>query len=181
MNLLGFIELAALVIGVIAAIAGEFFGLHKGLHLGVFLIGAAFALGGLESLGTRRMCFRLSEDAGEAYAGTPAVAVGIVVLMIGAAAIAAAYLLSDGLFHSALARLSRRPAPALAAGGVLLACAGLFFMTAMGIVGRLFGALLLLAGIAGVALGAWEWTDPAAFDEFARKVLAAVASRGGGR
>jgi hypothetical protein len=178
--LLGFLEFGALLVGVLAVVAGEFFGLPKGMHLGVFLIGAAFAVGGLESLGTRRMCFRLSEGAGEDYAGTPAIVVGIAALMVGAGVIAGAYLLSDGLWHSTVAHLQRRPGAALAAAGVLAGCAGAFLMmnpsgrigTAWTLLVRaprwLLGLALLLAGVAGVGLGAWEWLQPAAFDDFAR-------------
>jgi hypothetical protein len=170
MPLLGFLEFTALAIGILAVIAGEFFGLAKGLYLGVFLIGAAFALGGLESLYTRRMCFRLSDGAGDTYAGTPAIAVGISALMIGAGIIAAAYLLSDGLWHSTVAYLQRRPAALLAGGGVLLALAGIFFMAQGRVLRGLLGFLLLLAGVGAAGLGALEWLEPAAFDELARKL-----------
>ncbi|HZM33740.1 MAG TPA: hypothetical protein VFC18_04530 [Burkholderiales bacterium] len=182
MPLLGFLEFGALVVGVLAVVAGEFFGLPKGMHLGVFLIGAAFAVGGLESLGTQRMCFRLSEGAGEAYAGPPAIVVGIAALMIGAGVIAGAYLLSDGLWHSTVAYLQRRPAAALAAGGVLAGCVGLFLMmnpsgrvgTAWTLLVRvprwLLGLALVLAALASISLGAWEWLQPAAFDDFARRL-----------
>jgi hypothetical protein len=64
-RLITFIEYAAVVIGVIGMIAGQFFALPKGFHLGVFMTGAGIALGGLEGIVTRRMCFRPSEDAYE--------------------------------------------------------------------------------------------------------------------
>ncbi len=77
MRLLALIEYAAVVIGIIGMIAGRFFALHKGFEFGVFMAGAGIALGGIEALATRRMCFRPSEDAYEAYAGAPAVIVGL--------------------------------------------------------------------------------------------------------
>lgn len=98
MRLVAFIEYAAVIIGVSAMIAGQFFALPKGFHLGVFMTGAGIALGGLEAVVTRRMCFRFAEDAYEAHAGASAMIVGLV----GAGLIAAAYLLADGLWHTAV-------------------------------------------------------------------------------
>ncbi len=178
MRLIALIEYAAVVVGIIAMIAGQFFALPKGFYLGVFLIGAGLALGGLESLATRRMCFRPSEDAYEAYAGAPAVIVGLMVLLVGAGVVASAYLLADGQWHSSVAYLTRRPAPLLAAGGLLLIGIGVLMMlnpqgrrgwawTLLVRVPRgLLGAIVVLAGLACIALGVWEWLDPLAYDRF---------------
>jgi hypothetical protein len=177
-RLIAFIEYAAVVVGLIGAIAGQFFALPKGVYLGVFLIGAGFALGGLESLATRRMCFRPAEDAYEAYAGAPALIVGLMVLLVGAATIAAAYLLADGQWHSTLNYLTRRPAPLLAAGGLLLVGSGVLMMLnpqgrrglAWTLLVRaprgLLGLILVVGGLAGIGLGIWEWFDPIAYDRF---------------
>jgi hypothetical protein len=179
-RLIAFIEYAAVIIGVIAMIAGRFFGLAKGFHLGVFMTGAGIALGGLEALLTRRMCFRPSDDAYEAYAGAPAVIVGAMALLVGAGLIAAAYLLGDGQWHTTLNYLTRRPAVALIAAGLLLIGIGALMMlnpqgrtdTAWTLLVRvprsLAGFVLVLAGLTGIGLGVWEWLDPAAFDRFAR-------------
>jgi hypothetical protein len=177
-RLIAFVEYAAIVAGVLAVLAGRFFDLPKGFHLGVFLIGAGIALGGAEALFTRRMAFRSSEDAYEAYAGAPALILGIMALLVGAAIIGAAYLLADGTWHAMVNRLVRRPAPVLAFAGVLVIGAGILMMlnpqgrsglawTLLLYVPRvLLGIVVVAAGLAGIGLGAWEWLDPQAFDRF---------------
>jgi len=177
-RLLAFFEFTAVIIGIIAVIAGEFFAIPKGTHLGVFLVGAGIALGGLESLATRRMCFRASEEAYEDYAGAPAMIVGLMALMIGTGVIAAAYLLDDGLWISTVHYLTRRPAPVLIAAGLLLIGLGALMMlnprgrrslawTLLVRVPRsLLGFILFVGGLAGIGLGAWGWLEPAAFDRF---------------
>lgn len=113
MRLIGFVEYAAIVMGVIGIVAGQFFYLPKGFHLGVFLIGAGVALGGLEALASRRMPFRLSEDGGESLAGFPALIVGLLALAVGAGFIASAYLLAEGQWHATVHRLERLAAELL--------------------------------------------------------------------
>jgi hypothetical protein len=181
-RLIAFIEYAAVIIGVIAVIAGQFFALPKGLHLGVFLIGAGIALGGIEAIATRRMCFRASEDAYEAYAGAPAMIVGMMALLVGAGVIATAYLLADGLWHTTVNYLARPPAPALHAAGLLLIGIGaLMMLNPQGRRGlawtllvhlpmSLAGFILVAGGLAGIGLGVWEWLEPLAFDGFVRKL-----------
>lgn len=92
MRLTGFIEVAAIAIGIAGVVAGQYFGLPKGVHLGVFLIGAGIALGGLEAIATRRM---------------PAVIIGLLALAVGAAFVASAYLLAEGQWHATVHRLER--------------------------------------------------------------------------
>lgn len=182
MRLIAFIEYAAVIIGVIAVIAGQFFALPKGVHLGVFLVGAGVALGGVEAMATRRMCFRASEDAYEAYAGAPAMMVGMMALLVGAAVIATAYLLADGLWHTTVNHLARRPAPVLIATGFLLIGIGTLMMLnpqgRRGMAWTLFvhlpmslaGFMLLAGGLTGIGLGVWEWLEPVAFDRFVRQL-----------
>jgi len=181
-RLIAFTEYAALIIGVIALIAGQFFELPKGVHLGVFLIGAGILLGGLESIVTLQMGFRLSEDAYEDYAGAPALIVGVMASLVGVGLIAAAYLLAEEQWYAAANYLTRRPAPVLAAAGVLLGGAGLLMMlnpqgrtgwawTLLVRIPRgLLGFAVLAAGLAGIGLGAWEWLEPLAFDTFVGKL-----------
>jgi len=178
MRLLALLEYAAVVIGIIAVIAGQYFGLPKGVHLGLATIGAGIALGGLEGLFTRSMPFRASDDAHEAYAGAPAMIVGLMGLLIGAALIGSAYLLSDGQWHATLQYLKARPAPFLIVAGVFLAAVGtlmmlnpqgrrgLAWLLLLYIPRSLIGLALVLAALAAIGLGAWERLDPAAFDRF---------------
>lgn len=182
MRFLAFIEFTAVIIGIIAVIAGQFFALPKGFHLGIFLIGAGIALGGFESVWTRRMCFRTSEEQYEAYAGTPAMIVGLMALLIGTGLIATAYLLTDGLWYSTVHYLTRRPAPVLVAAGLLAMGVGtLMMLNPRGRVGRawtllvrvprsLLGFILFVGGLSGIGLGVWEWLQPNAFDRFSRNV-----------
>jgi hypothetical protein len=181
-RLLAFIEFAAVIIGIIAVIAGQYFALPKGFHLGVFLVGAGIALGGLESVVTRRMCFRASEDGYEAYAGAPSLIVGLMALLVGAGVIAAAYLLADGRWHASVHYLTQRPALLLIAAGLLLIGFGALLMlnpqgrrglawTLLVRVPRsLLGFVLVIAGLAAIGLGAWSWLAPPAYDHFVRNL-----------
>jgi hypothetical protein len=177
-RLIAFVEYAAVIVGILAVVAGRFFALANGVHLGIFLIGVGIALGGAEAVVTRRMAFRSSEDAYEAYAGAPALIVGIMALLIGTAIVGAAYLLSDGTWHSTVSYLTRRPAPVLVFIGVLVVGVGILLMlnpqgrsgiawTLLLYVPRvLVGIVLVAAGLGGIGLAAWEWLDPRAFDRF---------------
>jgi hypothetical protein len=181
-RLIAFIEYAAVIIGVIAMIAGQFFALPKGFHLGVFMTGAGIALGGIEAIVTRRMCFRPSEDAYEAYAGVPAMIVGVMALLVGTGVIATAYLLSNGLWHTTVNYLMRRPALVLAAVGLLLigigalmmlnprGRRGLIWTLLVHVPTSLVGLVLVVGGLTGIGLGVWEWLEPQAFDGFVRKL-----------
>jgi hypothetical protein len=174
MRLLAFLQFTMVVVGIIGVVAGQFFALPKGVYFGVFLIGAGIALGGLESLITRRICFRTAEERFEDYEGTPAVIVGLMALLIGSAIVFSAQLLNDGLWISTLQRLLRRPGPLLIAGGILAMCLGTLMMlnptgrrgvawTLLVRVPRsVLGLLIALAGFASIALGVWEWFEPLA-------------------
>jgi hypothetical protein len=177
-RLLALIEYGAVAIGIAAVVAGQFFVLAKGVQLGVFLAGAGFAFAGLCGVFTRRLPFRTADDALESYAGLPALIVGLIALAVGAAAIASAYLLDMGQWHSTVSYLERRPAPLLAAGGLFLIAIGvLLLLNPQGhhswtwrmlvyAPRATLGILALAAGIAGLGLGGWEWQDPEAFDAF---------------
>jgi len=128
MRFFAFLEYTAVIVGVIGMIASKFFYLPKGFDLGLFLVGAGFALAGLESLFTQRMSFRFASHAGEGYAGAPALIWAGMALLIGAAFIASAYLMEEGLWRTTVNGLMRRPAPLLAAGGLIAAGAGALLM-----------------------------------------------------
>lgn len=178
MRLLTFLEFSALFAGGAGMIAGRLFTQPQAFHFGLFLIGAALALGGLESIFARRMSFRTSSEAAEAYAGAPAIAWGLMVLVLGAAAIAAAYLMEQGAWRSMLRHLLRRPGLALGGLGLVLTCAGIMLIStarewrgsswaARG-AKAIIGLALALGGVASIALGAWEWFEPRAFERFIR-------------
>lgn len=189
MRLIAFIEYAAVVAGILAMLAGKFFALFDGFHLGVFLVGAGIALGGLEGVVTRRMAFRSSEDAYEAYAGPPALIVGMMALLVGAAIIGSAYLLNDATWHATLRHLAQRPAPVLGFAGLLLLGIGvLMLLNPHGRTGwawtllvygprALVGIVLAAAGLAAIALGVWEWLEPQAFDRLVREAQRVVRWR----
>lgn len=180
MRLFAFLQYAAIVIGSVGMLAGQFFGIAKGFNLGVFVAGLGFALAGIDALVTRRMCFRPSDDVYESYAGIPAVIVGLMVLVVGAAMIGAAYLLDNEQWQSTLNYLMRRPAPLLAVGGLFLVGFGILMM--LNPQGRsswvwrilvyfpraLAGLVVVAAGIAVIGLGAWEWLEPQGYSAFVK-------------
>jgi hypothetical protein len=180
MRLVALLQYIAVVLGSVGMIAGQYFGHAKGFNLGVFVAGAGFAVGGIDSLVTRRMVFRPSDEAYENYAGTPAVIVGLMVLVIGAGMIGAAYLLDNEQWHSTLNYLMRRPAPLLATGGLFLVGLGVLMM--LNPQGRsswvwrilvyfprsLIGLVVIAAGLAVIGLGVWEWFDTQAAHAFIR-------------
>ncbi len=178
MRLISSLTYVGLVIGSIGMIAGQLFSLPKGFNLGVFVAGAGFALGGIDALVTRRMPFRPSDDVYENYAGTPALIVGMMVLVVGAAMIASAYLLDNDQWHSTANYLMRRPAPLLAVGGLYLMGIGVLMM--LNPQGRsswawrilvyfprsLLGLVVIAAGLAVIGLGVWEWLEPQGYRAF---------------
>ena len=178
MRLLALMEYGAVVIGIAAVIAGQFFVLAKGVQLGVFLAGAGFAFAGLCGVFTRRMPFRTSNDGLESYAGLPALIISLMALTVGVAAIASAYLLDMGQWHATVSYLSRRPAPLLALGGLFLIGIGILMVLnpegqhtwtwrlLVYVPRATVGVLALAAGIASLGLGGWEWREPEAFDAF---------------
>ena len=180
MRLLTFLEYCAIVVGIIAMAAAKLFAIPKGFHLGLFLVGAGIALGGLESLATRRMSFRTASDAGANYAGAPAVIWGLMALLVGAAVIASAYLMDAGLWRSTVSYLTRRPGPVMAGLGLVVAGAGALLMfdrsgrrglwrtLLVRVPKTIVGLVLVVVGLAAVGLGVWEWLNPKAFDRVAR-------------
>lgn len=178
MRLLSFLVYAALLIGSIGMVAGQFFGLAKFFNLGILVAGVGFALAGLDALASRRMVFRPSDDVYENYAGAPAVIVGLMVLAIGGAMIGAAYLLDNEQWLSMLHYLTRRPAPVIAAGGLFLI--GFGVLMTLNPQGRsswvwrilvyfprsLLGVAIVAGGLAVIGLGVWEYLDTKAAHAF---------------
>jgi len=189
MLILSFLEYSAIVIGVIAVASGKAFGLLKAYHLGIFLIGAGISLGGLESVFSRQVRFPPFFDRRDSYAGAPALIWGLMVLVVGMAVIAMAYLQAEGLWGTVLANLKRRPAAAMIVLGLLAAGAGALLVfnphgwrgvwwTLLVRLPRMTVGLILLAGgLAAAGLGVWEWFEPQAFDHFFRSAWTRFDSR----
>ncbi|MCW5603189.1 MAG: hypothetical protein KIT18_01365 [Burkholderiales bacterium] len=184
MRILTFLEYSAVLIGVIAMIAGGFFDIRDGLHLGIFLVGAGIALGGLESLATQRPGFALSERSRDVYLGLPSLVWGVMLLLAGTTVIWLAYVLNAGQWHVTVDALMRRPGPLLAGAGLFAICTGILFtLNPRGRRGAwwtllvrmpkaLFGFALVISGLAAVGLGAWEWLEPAAYAQFSKNLQA---------
>lgn len=185
MRFFGFLEYAFVIVGAIGMAAAQYFYLPKGFHLGLFMVGAGFALGGLESLATRRMSFRMATHGGEGYDGAPAVIWGMLTLAIGAALIASAYLMEEGLWRATVASIARRPGLAITAAGVLAIAAGALLMFYRGPRGAwrtllirvpktFVGLVLIVAGAVAVVLGVIEWIDPQSYARIVRRGSDAV-------
>ena len=177
MRIAGFIEYAALVVGGVGMLASHTFDQPRGFQLSLCVVGTGIVLGGLESVFTGRSGFRWANDSGEAYAGTPAIVWGLMLLTVGCAVIGSAYLIAEGSWATAVSHLARRPGPALVVGGLLLAGSGfLLILTSRGrasvawmllirVPKVLVGFVLLNLGYLAVLLGIWEWLDPRGFGE----------------
>jgi len=184
MRLLTFLEYAAIVVGAIAIYAGGHYALAKGVHLGILLIGAGLAVGGIESLYSRRMSLRFSEDAAEGYAGFPALVWGTMLLLAGAALIAYAYLLDVGVWLRAARLLKQNPGIVYVAAGLLLAGFSVLLLTDTNANRKLWQTLLLrvprvivalvalTCGIGAMASGAWQIADPQGYAQVERQVRA---------
>jgi hypothetical protein len=184
MRLLTFLEYAAIVVGIIAIFAGQHFAMAKGVHLGILLIGAGFAVGGIESLYSRRMSLSFSEDVAEGYAGFPAIVWGMMLLLAGGALIGYAYLLDVGVWPRAAGLLKQYPEIMYVAAGLLLVGFSVLLFTDPDANRNLWQTLLLrvprvivavvvlTCGVAAMASGAWQIADPQGFAQVERQVRA---------
>src|SRR3954468_19036717 len=182
MRLLTFLEYGAILIGAIAIYAGQHYGLANGAHLGIFLIGAGLAVGGIESLYSRRMSMRFSEDAAEGYSGFPAIVWGTMLLFAGAAIIVYAYLVDAGLWPRAQHLLKQNPAVVQIVAGLLLAGFSVLLFTDTNANRKLWQTLLLrvprvivalivlTCGISVIGAGAWQIVDPPGYAQAEREV-----------
>ena len=184
MPIVSFIAYAAIIFGVAGIFAGEHFGMAKGLHLGVFLIGAGIALGGLASLITRRMSMRFSSDAAQGYDGFPALVWGLMLFVTGVAVIGYAYALNAHSWVRVETSLLRYPGGLVAAAGMfLVGLSVLLFVDAGGqrrwwstllfrVPRILIALVVLICGITAAAGGAWYTLDTKGFSKFERQVSA---------
>ena len=188
MRIATFLAFSLMVFGAIGIAAAHAFGLPKGVHLGLFIIGAGFLIGALESLYTQRLSLRALDDTAGAYDGIPAVIWGLMLLLIAACAIGAAYAMDAGRWNAVTTYLSRRPGAWYALCGLLLVGVGalafvnphgtrVWWQTLLFRLPRvLFAALLTLAGLIALACGAWEWLDPRDFQNAMRVIRSIIES-----
>jgi hypothetical protein len=185
MRLLGFLEFVIVFIGVAGMAAANTYFLPKGIHLGLFLVGAGIALGGLESIFTRQMSFRVASLGTDRYAGGPALIWGWTLLIVGATLIGCAYLVEQGMWRTTVSYVMRRPGGLLALMGLVVAGIGalvVFNPRPHGIVWTLLvrvpktivGIAIVIVGLAAVGLGIWETIDPPSFARVTRHALAQV-------
>ncbi|MGQ0579518.1 MAG: hypothetical protein ACT4PQ_11495 [Betaproteobacteria bacterium] len=184
MRLLTFLEYAAIVVGAIGILVSRHFALPQGIHLGILLIGAGIAVAALESLYSRHMSLRSSEQAARGYDGFPAMVWGMMLLLVGGALIGYAYLLDTGDWPRAAGLLKQYPGIVYAAAGLLLVGLSVLLFTDSGAhrkwwqtlllrVPRVIVALVALTcGIAAVASGVWQIADPQGFTQVERQVCA---------
>lgn len=182
MRLITSVEYALIFIGAVGMLAARVYYLPAGFRLGLFLIGAGIALGGVESIYLRRMSFRFSSFRDDDYAGTPALIWGWMALIVGTAIIASAYLMERGLWLTVVNYLMRRPGALLALLGLLIAGAGalvtvsprsrgLAWTLLVRVPKTLLGVLVVVSGLAVVGLGLWETIDPRSFTRWSSDAL----------
>ena len=186
MRLLTFLEYAAIVVGAIGILAGRHFALAKGIHLGILLVGVGIAAGGIESLYSRQMSLRFSEEAAQGYDGFPALVWGLMLLLAGGALIGYAYLLDTGAWPRAAGLLKQYPGIVYAAAGLLLAGFSVLLFADPGAHRKrwqtlllrvprvILAAVALTCGIATMASGAWQIADPQGYAQVERQVRARV-------
>jgi hypothetical protein len=178
LNLPPFVEYCALVSGIYFVWAGRQSAAERDVALGVGLVGGALLIGGVVSIVTRRMSFRFHVDPRAGHAGAWAVIAGLMQVIAGGLAAAAAHALATNIWQARLDALHANPWPLLIPLSLLLICAGLLMMRRssdrVGPVGTVLftvpKTLIAVAALgAGAAiLGGWGWKiyDPQAFQSF---------------
>lgn len=191
MRIATFIAYSLLVLGAIGGLVANFFSLPKGMHLGIFCVGAGLLIGALESLITRRMSLRAWDQAAAAYDGVPAVVWGVMLAIVAGCFIGAAYAMNAGRWNAVTAYLVQQPAPRFALTGLLLLGAGvLAFVNPHGSTGEqpwwkvllfrlprvLFAALATSLALIVLACAAWAWLDVRDFQKGSAVILSIVES-----
>lgn len=180
LNLLPFVEYCALIAGIVTVAEGRRSAAEQDVALGMLLVGAALLLAGLASIATKRLSFRFYVSARTSYAGATALITGMMQVIVGGLAVAAAYALATHVWQAKLDALLTNPWPLLIPLGLLLIGAGLLLVRrSSSYVGPLGTVLFILpktlTGVAALGAGAailvgWAWKiyDPQAFLSFVR-------------
>lgn len=182
-NIPPLVEYAAFGAGLFFAVSGRRSGSGQDLVLGISLIGGALVFAGLASIVTRRMSFRFFLRARSGYAGAIALIAGMMQLVAGGLAFAAAQAMVSGTWDARLQALLTNPWPLLIPLGLLTIGAGLLLMHRpyghFGAIGVMFyivpkmlvGAVVFAAGIAILAGWGWKIYDAKAFLGFVHVFL----------
>jgi len=187
LNLFPVVEYCALISGIFVAWTGWQSAAERDIALGVGLIGGALLVGGLASIVTRRMSFRFFADPRAGHAGGWAIVAGLMQLIAGGFAAAAAQAFATHTWQARLDALHANPWLLLIPLAVLLICAGLLMMRRSGdrvgplgtvlfvVPKTLIGVAALVGGVA--ILGGWGWkiADPRGFQDFLSFVPAEYA------
>ena len=184
MRITGLIEYAAIVLGIAGVVAGTVFGLPKGINLGLGVMGVGFALASLEAMLFRTMSMRFSDMGWDDWSGFPAMMVGIIQLIIGAALIGSAYARYAGQWSHAIEFASDHPGLVMVVFGLILLCTGMLIVFIADRYGSTlwflfvvvpkiaFGATVLLVGLVVIGGGVWQTMQPEKFDQFANRTAA---------
>jgi hypothetical protein len=184
LNLLPFVEYCALISGIFIVTAGRKSASEQDVALGMLLVGAALLLGGLASIVTKRMSFRFYASVRAGYAGAAALIAGMMQVIVGGLAVAAAHALATHAWQARLDALLANPWPVLIPLALLLIGAGLLLArrsssyvgplgTVLFIVPKTLTAVAAL-GAGATLLAGWAWKiyDPQAFHAFVSLVPA---------
>jgi len=178
LNLLPFVEYCALISGIFVVAAGRRSASERDVVLGMALVGAAFLLAGAAAIVTKRMSFRFYGHVRAGYAGAAALIAGLMQLILGGLALAAAHALATQVWQARLDALLANPWPLLIPLGFLMIGAGLLLMrpssdrvgplgTVLYLVPKALTAVAALgAGAAILAGWGWKIYDPQAFRSF---------------
>jgi len=181
LNLLPFVEYCVLVAGILAIVQGRRSAAEQDVALGILLVGLALLLAGLASIVTKRMGFRFYRSARTSHAAATALITGMMQVIMGGLAVAAAYALANHVWQANLDVLLTNPWPLLIPLGLLLMGAGLLLARrSSSYVGPLGTVLFILPktliGVAALSAGAailvgWAWKtyDTQAFLGFVRQ------------
>ncbi len=178
LNLPPVVEYCALIFGVFVVWTAWQSAAERDLALGVGLVAGALLVGGLASIVTRRMSFRFFLDPRAGHAGAAAIIAGLMQLIAGGLAAAAAHALWTHTWQARLDSLHANPWPLLLPVALMLICAGLLMIrrssdrvgplgTVLFVVPKtLIAVSALVAGVAILGGFGWKIYDPQAFQSF---------------